>query len=183
MTAPEQQARPEGEVRPPQQASDSSQGHPDAGNGEARPDAYAEIRASLEAERKRREATQRELDKLRQQSMTEQEKAVAAARAEGYAEAERQAGARLAGAQFIAAATGRIADPAAALEWLDLARLTGEDGQPDPKAIAAAVERLAAATPAPPAPPQPGKIPPGPRQQPASRGDFIRDRLMSGRTR
>lgn len=95
--------------------------------------------------------------------MTEQEKAVAAARVAGRDEALADAARLVAAAEFRAAATGKISDPDAALAALDLSKLLGSDGQPDRKAIAKLVGQLAAVPP----PPQPGgRVPAGPREGP-----------------
>ena len=100
--------------------------------------------------------------------MTAEQKALADAKAEGRAEAAAEHARELAAAQFRAAAAGKIADPDAALELLDLAKLV-KDGKPDQAAITAAVERLAAV------PPPPGSVPPGPRSPgPAAEPDFFR---------
>lgn len=84
-----------------------------------------------------------ELEQFRQQSMTEQEKAVAAARDEGRSEGLRNAGARLVEAEVRAAAKGRVPDVDALLEVLDPSKFLGEDGEPDRDAIAAWVDRFA----------------------------------------
>lgn len=109
------------------------------------------------------------------------EGALAAARAEGRAEAEAKAALNLAAAEFRHAAAGRLSDPGAALGLLDLARLIGKDGQPDPELITAAVDQLAG-------PGQQEKhgplVPPGPRQeQDQTGGDVCRMALSSWRRR
>jgi hypothetical protein len=107
--------------------------------------------------------------------MTDTERAVAAARAEGRAEAE-AAGARLlAAAEFRHLAAGRIAEPDKALEMLDMDKLV-KDGAPNTRAIRALVDQLAAV---PPPPPPPGYVPAGPRQTGApgelnGSGDWLR---------
>jgi 2-oxoglutarate dehydrogenase E2 component (dihydrolipoamide succinyltransferase) len=99
------------------------------------------------------------------------EQAIAAARAEGRAEAQAAAARTLAAAEFRFAAAGRIADPDAALAALDLAKLVGQDGEPDQAAIAALVESLAG--PAQTAAPG-GLIPAGPRAPVGAGGDWVR---------
>jgi hypothetical protein len=111
---------------------------------------------------------QGELDALKQTTMSDAEKAVATARAEGRAEAQREASLLLAAAEFRAQASGRIANVDAALGVLDLGKLVAADGQPDRKAIGKLVEQLAAV---PPPPPPPGHVPPGPRQTVPANGD------------
>jgi hypothetical protein len=106
----------------------------------------------------RREAKDRddELAKLRQQGMSDADKAIAQAKAEGRAEAAAEHARQLAAAEFRAQATSRLSDPEAALAVLDLGKLLGQDGQPDKKAIGKLVDQLAAV------PPPPGRVPPGP---------------------
>lgn len=84
------------------------------------------------------------LEKSQQATMTEAERQVAEAKATGRSEAVTEFGKRLARTEFDALAGRRNPDfdTASALEWVDLARFVGEDGEPDTKAIKAAVERL-----------------------------------------
>jgi flagellar biosynthesis/type III secretory pathway protein FliH len=138
------------------------------------PDDLAELRATLDAERKARKELEAELARLREQGMSEQERAMAKAREEGKAEAEQAAALKLVAAEFRIAARDRIANPEAALAALDLAKLLGKDGQPDAKAIAALVDQLAAVRPA------PGRVPAGPRE-PASDGDWLRAQMQATR--
>ena len=103
----------------------------------------AERAARKEAE-KQAKAVQKELEQLRQAQMSESEKALAEAEARGKASATSAFGQRLAAAEFVAAAARRNPeyDASAVLEDLNLAKYVGEDGEPDAKGIAAAVERL-----------------------------------------
>lgn len=86
-----------------------------------------------------------ELDKVKKAAMTEQERAVAEAEARGRAAATSATAARLARAEFRAAASGRVDKDAldGFLEYVDLAKFIAEDGEPDAKAIDAAIKRLA----------------------------------------
>jgi hypothetical protein len=95
--------------------------------------------------------------------------AIAAAREQGRAEAAREAALRLAAAEFRAAATGRLANPDAALGVLDLSKLV-KDGEPDKAAIGEVVDQLAAV------PPPPGHVPAGPRSpgNDGGGGDWVR---------
>jgi hypothetical protein len=106
--------------------------------------------------------------------MSDQEKALAEARAEGRTEAVKTAGIKLAAAEFRAAAAGKLADPAAALEVLDLTKFVGEDGDVNRRGLTALVDKLAAALPAPAVPP--GHVPAGPHGAPPS-DDFLRSAL------
>lgn len=94
-------------------------------------------------EAKANAAAAKELEQFRQASMSDQEKAVATARAEARAEALREVGAeRVADAVRVAAA-GRSVDVDALLEGLDRSRFLDDEGQPDVNAIAAWVDRVA----------------------------------------
>jgi len=86
----------------------------------------------------------RELEAQQRASMTEAERAVAEAEARGRTSAITDFGKRLARTSFDAAAARRNpdVDTTAVLEFVDLTRFVGDDGEPDSKAIAAAVERL-----------------------------------------
>lgn len=117
--------------------------------GEQEPKTFdAEYVANLrkEAARYRTEAkaAASELEKQRQASMSESEKAIAEAEARGRTAATTEYGKRLARTEFDAIAARRNPDfdTAAALEFVDLSRFLGDDGEPDAKAITAAVERL-----------------------------------------
>jgi len=135
-----------------------------------------ELRTSLAEERKAHRALQQKYAELEREHMSESEKAVAQARAEGELAGRAGAAARLAAAEFRVAAVGKLADPDGALEVLDLGRLTGPDGEPDRKAIADAVERLAVAPSQ-----QPARVPPGPRQPEPQADDFIRSAAAAAR--
>ncbi len=108
-----------------------------------------------ETRAKENKAAASELEKQRQASMTEAERAVAEAEARGRTPAATEFGKELAQTQFDAAAGRRNPDfdTAKALEFVDLGKFLGDDGRPDAKAIAAAVERLV---------PEPHNGPPSP---------------------
>lgn len=104
-------------------------------------------KANQEAAKYRKElrAAQAELEKVRQAGLSEQERAVAAAKAEGLTAAQRAAAPRLVRAELRAAAAeaGLGKDALAGfLEYADLSKFVTDDGEPDDKAIAAAVKRL-----------------------------------------
>ncbi len=86
----------------------------------------------------------KEAEKARLASMGEAERKIEEAKAAGRTEAVSEFGRRLARTEFDAAASRRNPGfPAAdAFEWVDVTRLVGDDGEPDTKAIKAAVERL-----------------------------------------
>lgn len=105
-----------------------------------------ERKARREAEKALKEQA-RELEALRQQSMSDQEKAVAQARDEGRAEALTLAGARLAAAEIRAAAAGRLtAEQIAALtEGLNFAAFIDETGEVDQEKVQRFVDGIAPA--------------------------------------
>lgn len=84
----------------------------------------------------------KELEAQRREQMTDHERALTDARAEGLSEATRRFGGRLVDAEVRAAAAGRIPTLDAALEALDRTIFLTEDGEVDSTAIAKWVERL-----------------------------------------
>jgi hypothetical protein len=156
---------------PPTPPAPPAPGQPSGDPPQPQPQDVAGLMAALEAERAQRAEVQKALDKLRADAMSDQEKALAAAKAEGRAEAAHEAALLVAAAEFRLAAKDRIVNPDAALAALDLAKLLDAHGKPDTKRIAALVDQLAAV----PAPA--GHIPAGPRQgsnNGASGGDWLR---------
>ncbi len=103
----------------------------------------AQQKVNRDLERKFK-AAQSEVDKVRKATMSEADQAIEAARTEGRTAAAVDFGKRLARTQFDAAAGRRNPDidTGSVLEYVDLARFVGDDGEPDDKAISAAVERL-----------------------------------------
>lgn len=90
-----------------------------------------------------------DLKKRAAAAMTEQERAVAEAEQRGRSAALKDSGSRLARAEFRAAAAGKVSTSAldGFLEYADLGRFVGDDGEPDEKAIAAAVKKLSGSSP------------------------------------
>ena len=89
----------------------------------------------------------KELDQLKQASMSDLEKAVAQAKVEGRTEAAQQFGSKLASAEVRAAAAGRLTDQQVAvlLEGLNLTAFLTEDGEVDRKQVAKFVDGIAPA--------------------------------------
>ncbi len=116
----------------------------DTGLGDAGKQALDRMKAERNAANSKAKALEKELDKVRQSAMSESERAVAEAELRGRSSALTEVGQKLARAQFDALAGRRNADvnTAEVLEFVDLARFVGEDGEPDVKALTAAVERL-----------------------------------------
>lgn len=109
---------------------------------------------ALQAERQARKAAEKQiadlaaqLDSIRAEQMTDQEKALAAARSEAAEAAKAETAAtyerRLLEATVKAQAAGRFRDPADALRFLDTTELPrGEDGVIDDAAIGAALDAV-----------------------------------------
>lgn len=124
-----------------------------ASEGEQPPQQQEETFSRDYVEKLRREnatyrTTAKDAEKARLAAMSDSERAVAEAEARGRTAAATEFGKRLARTEFDAAAARRNPsyDTAGALEFVDLARFLGDDGEPDTKAITAAVERLVPAS-------------------------------------
>lgn len=124
-----------------QQQDDDQNDEPQLGvKGEA---ALVAERAARRKAEKDAKTTKAELERLRTASQSEQEKAIAAAKAQGATEALSKANARVLAAEVRAAAAGKLADPADASRFLDLSEFeVGDDGEVDAKAIAKAIDQL-----------------------------------------
>ncbi|GAA4684566.1 hypothetical protein [Streptomyces youssoufiensis] len=85
---------------------------------------------------------QAELEKLRQAQMSDQEKAIEAAKAEGRTAAASEYGQRLAAAEFRAAVAAAGIDLGDAAEYIDVTRFVGEDGEVNVAAIKSAVTKF-----------------------------------------
>jgi hypothetical protein len=134
----------------------------------------ARLTAALDKERELRKAaekTARERENERRASMEEGERALLEAEERGRSAVRTEYGQRLARTEFLAEAARRNPgyDATAILDDLNLARYIGEDGEPQSKAIAAAVERLVPAATSNGIPrPDPSQ---GPRATPAADSD------------
>lgn len=174
MTEPEPNPPP---PEPTEPAPDGPQSPPEPPPEPEPPEDTTALKAALERERAARKAAEGKLAKATRATMTEQEQALDAARAEGRTEANRAAGLKVARAELRAALTGKVADPARTAELVDLARYVGDDGDTDSDGIAEAAGTLAASL-APSAGngPGPARVPAGPRE-PVDDGDFLGNRL------
>jgi len=120
----------------------------DDGLGEAGKRALEAERGSRRAAENRAKELEKELTRHRESSMSEQEKAVAAAKREGHQEATAAFNTRLVQAEVRAAAAGKLADPEDAVLHLNLDEFAiGDNGEIDKKAITNAIERLVKAKP------------------------------------
>jgi hypothetical protein len=121
----------------------------ETGTGDAAGADSSELRdagkRALEEERRARRKAEKDLADLRKQSMSENERAIAEAKAAAATEANKAAAPRLIRAELRAAAAEAGVPKEALdgfLEYADLSRFAGDDGEPDSKQIAAAVKRL-----------------------------------------
>lgn len=92
-----------------------------------------------ETRAKKNSTAAEELARLKREGMSEQEAAVAAARAEERV----KGGEKVARSTFLATAKGRIKDPAAVVEEINLKKFVDDDGDVDDEAIAKLVDKLA----------------------------------------
>lgn len=120
-----------------------------------------------------------EFEQLKQAQMSDLERTAAEAEARGRSAVLAEVGERLARTEFRAAAATAGIDVADVLEYVDVRKFVGDDGEPDTKAIDAAVGKFAAVR-APEEPQEPGmpSFDGGPRgpQQTALNGDpLLRD--------
>ncbi|MFE9624287.1 hypothetical protein [Streptomyces sp. NPDC006527] len=105
----------------------------------------AQIAERLKASRKWEQRAKKnseaatELARLKREGMSETEAAVAAARAEERV----KGGERIARSAFLAAAKGRIPNPAEVVEDINLKKYVDDEGDVDDEAIAALVDKLA----------------------------------------
>ena len=88
----------------------------------------------------------KDYDELAAKSMTDQEKAVKAAGDEARKQTLLEVGGKLTLAAIKAAASGRVADGDALIEGVDASKFTGDDGEPDEKAITGWLDRVAPVT-------------------------------------
>lgn len=102
----------------------------------------AERKARSEAEKAAKAATA-ELEKLRKSAMSDQEKAIDAARAAARAEAIAEFGAERVENAVRAATAGRNVDAEALLDGLDRSRFLDDEGRPDTQKITEWVDRIA----------------------------------------
>ena len=98
-------------------------------------------RESAEYRTKLRKLEQ-DAERQRKATMSEAEKAVLEAESRGRSSATAEFGRRLAAAEFKAKAAQAGADADGFLDLIDVSKFVGEDGEPDSKAIDAAVKRL-----------------------------------------
>lgn len=136
-TPTEPAAQPEPARQDPQQPQQPT---PPA-EPEDKTDWRAEARKWEQRAKENRDAA-RELERQRQASMTESERALAEAKATERATVVAEFGKRLARAEIRSAAAAANKDVAGVFDYLDLSRFVTEDGEPDAKEIGAFVAAL-----------------------------------------
>jgi hypothetical protein len=139
MTAPTPDPTP---AATPDQAA-----QPDSGGQPAAPEDTTDWKAEArkwEQRAKDNQKAAKDLDTQRKAAMDEGERKILEAREAAAAEVRLQYGSRLAQTEFRAAAAARNSDydVSKALAYVDLSKFVGEDGEPDAKAIKAAVADL-----------------------------------------
>lgn len=117
-----------------------------------------------------------EIEELRKASMTDNERAIAEAKAEGRAEAMRETAGMTATAQFRAAVAEAGLSLGDAVDLIDTGKFIGDDGRIDSDGITAAVAKLSAIAPKPQTKPQ---APVGAMGTPSAPGQLTRDDLKS----
>lgn len=109
-----------------------------------------EGKKAIKAERDARRAAERalkdvraELDTLKQSQMSDQEKAILAAKAEARTEALAEANRRVVAAEVKAAAVGKVVNPTLAVKLVDTTAITvADDGSVDQAAVNDALDQL-----------------------------------------
>lgn len=114
-----------------------------------------------------------ELDKLRTATMSEQEKAVSDAKAEGRTAAATEYGTKLAKAEFKAAVAAAGVDLGEAADLIDTTQFLDDKGEVDEAAIKKAVAKLAKLAPKAGAPRSGGDTPPGGPGNPTTRPNSL----------
>lgn len=115
----------------------------EAALGDAGQKALQEERAARKAAEKAAKTAAEELERLKVATMSESERAVAEAKAQGRKDALAEVNGKLLRSEIKATATGKLADPADAAALLgDLDRFLDKDGEPDSKAITSAIDAL-----------------------------------------
>lgn len=150
---------------------------------EARKTAEARAR-DFEADAKRAKSLESELAKLREGQLSEQEKAIKAARDEASAEADKRWSDRIVRAEVRAAAAGKVVDVDTVVRLLDLSAIPMKDGEVDGVALAKAIDDLLEAKtflrppdPGSGAKPPPPTVPAGPRGD--GKGSITQDQLKT----
>jgi hypothetical protein len=130
---------PETGTAPPEQPAETAPPAPQPQEPPAE-----DYEAKWKAQQKVNRDLEKKLEQTRTANMNETEKAVHEAEQRGRSAASKDFGQRLARTEFDALAARRNPDfnTANVLEYVDLSKMVGDDGEPDAKALRSAVERL-----------------------------------------
>lgn len=136
-----QNPQPEG-GKPPEGGNQPETGNQPAQEPQNPP--AEDFEAKWKAQQKVNRDLERKLEQARTASMDEAEKAVHEAEQRGRSAATQEFGQRLARTEFDALAARRNPDFKTddVLEYVDMSKMVGDDGEPDKRALKAAVERL-----------------------------------------
>jgi len=117
----------------------------DAKDWKAEAEKWQALARKNEERAKGNAAAVKELEQLKAANLSDTEKAVAEAERRGHAAATAATASRLARAELRAAAAGKVDQTAldGFLEYADLTKFVGADGEPDTKAIEKAIKALA----------------------------------------
>lgn len=130
-------------VEPPQDGGQEPQQQDDSQQPKTFDAEYVEkLRRESADYRTRLRKLEQEAERQRKATMSEAERAVVEAETLGRSSAMQEFGRRLAAAEFRAKAAQANADADGFLDLIDVSRFVGDDGEPDSKAIDAAVKRL-----------------------------------------
>lgn len=134
-------AEPTTDAPAPDAPPDTPSTPPPAAASEPEGDDLAKWKALSRKNEKEAKAARAELERLQAASMSDQEKAVAQARAEGREEASKDFNRKLWHAEVRAQASGLLADPSDAVHLLDLEQFD-MNAEPNGKSIKSALEQL-----------------------------------------
>jgi hypothetical protein len=114
----------------------------DEGLSEGGHKALAAEREAAKAARREAATLKRQLEQLQKAQMSDTERAITEAKESTAAEVRAEFGQRLAKSALVAAAATAGAELGDLLEYIDLKRFVGDDGELNDKAIASAVDKL-----------------------------------------
>lgn len=143
---PEAEAPPEGtEDAPSEEAEGTQETQPPADLGDAGKQALDRMKAERNEARKQAKTVQAQLEELQRSQMSDQERAIDEAKAAARAEVTAEYGAKIATAEFKAAAGGRIPDDkmVTLLASLDLKAFLDDAGDVDPEKVKTFVDTIA----------------------------------------
>lgn len=141
------EASPEGSEDAPSEEAEGTQETPPVDLGDAGKQAIDRMKTERNTARSEAKKLQAQLDELTRSSMSDQERAIDEAKAAARAEALAEVGAKVAVAEFKAAASGRLSDDAVStlLAGLDLKAFLDDAGDVDPTKVRSFLDTVAPA--------------------------------------